>query len=57
MFGEIRDLLVFGRLGDLQKFCGPVWGPKRDNNAKKWFLPVLGAILGETSADQILIAC
>ena len=26
----IRDLLVFGGLGDLEKFCSPVWDPKVD---------------------------
>ena len=28
-FREIRDLLVFWGLGDLEKFYGPVWGQKR----------------------------
>ena len=42
----IRDLLVLGGLGDLEKFRGPVRGPKRGKNAKKWIFPVLGAVLG-----------
>ena len=50
---EIRELLVFGGLGDLEKFRGLVWGPKRAKNTKKWFFLVLGSVLGETSADQI----
>ena len=29
-----------------EKFRGPVWGPKRGKNTKKWILPVLGAVLG-----------
>ena len=50
-----RDLLVLGGLGDLEKFCGSVWGPKLANNTKKWIFPVLGAVLGETPADQICL--
>ena len=51
----IRDLLVLGGLGDLEKFGGPVRGPKWVKNAKKWIFLVLGAVLGETPADQICL--
>ena len=36
----ICDLLLFGGLG--KNFCGPVRGPKRAINTKKWNSPVLG---------------
>ena len=49
----IRDLLVFGGLGDLAKFCEPVWGPKEAKNTQQWIFPVLGSALGETPHDQI----
>ena len=51
----IRDLLGLGGLRDLQKFRGPVRGPKLAGNTKKWISPVLGVVLGETSADQICL--
>ena len=41
--------------GDLEKFRGPVRGLERAKNGKKWTLPVLGAVLGETPADQICL--
>ena len=48
----IRDLQVLGGLGDFpDKFR--VRGPKLANNATKWIFPVLGAVLGETPAEQI----
>ena len=53
----IRDVLVFGCLGHLEKFRGPVRGPKRVKNAKKWIFPDLGAVLDETPADQLLLFC
>ena len=53
VFRETHDFLAFGGLGDWEKFHGPVWGLKRAKNAKKWIFPVLGAVLGETPADQI----
>ena len=43
----IRNVLVLGRLGDSEKFRGPVQGLKLANNAKKWIFPVLGTVLGE----------
>ena len=51
----IRDLLVLRGLRDSEKFRGPVQGPKRAKNSKKWIFPVLGAVLGETPADQICL--
>ena len=42
----ICDFLVLGGLGDLQKFRGPVQGPKLAKNAKKLIFPVFGAALG-----------
>ena len=41
----IHDLLVLGGPGDLEKFRGPVQGPKLAKNGKKWIFPVLGAVL------------
>ena len=41
----IRDLLAFGGLGDLEKFCG--------QRHQKVDFPGLGAVLGETSADKV----
>ena len=41
-----HDLQVLRGLGDLEKFRGPVQGPKLAKNAKKWIFPVLGAVLG-----------
>ena len=52
VFQRILDLLVFGGLGDLDKFRGRP-GPQTGQKAKKWIFPVLGAILGETPADQV----
>ena len=43
----------FGCLGDLEKFRRPLRGPKRAKNGEKCIFPVLGAVLDETSADQI----
>ena len=48
----IRDLLVLGGLGDLEKFFGPVLGLKRGKTAKKWIFPVWGAVLGLMPPDQ-----
>ena len=58
-----RDFLWFGLLRPqfaIYWFLG-VWGtdrgPNRAKTTKKWIFLVLGAVLGETPADQILIAC
>ena len=52
----IRDLLVFGCLGDLEKFRSPIRGPKQAENAQKWIFTALGAVLDETPAEPNLIA-
>ena len=39
----------------MEKFRGPIRGPKRARNAKKSIFPVLGAVLGEMPADQICL--
>ena len=52
VFREIRDLLVFaGVSGTWRNFAAA--GAQNGPNAQKWIFPVLGAVPGETPADQI----
>ena len=54
-FEKFAIYWFLGFRGDSEKFCGQVWGPKRAKNTKKWIFLVLGAVLDETSADQICL--
>ena len=48
-FGLLRpQFAIYWFLGvwGTEKVDGPVWGPKRGINTKKWIFPVLVAVLG-----------
>ena len=42
-------------MGDLEKFCGSVQGPKEAEKCQNWIFPLLAAVLDETSTDRICL--
>ena len=49
----IRDLLDLGGSGGLREISRPPRARNGPKPPKKWIFPVLGAVLGQTPADQI----
>ena len=54
-FFEKFVIYWFLRVWGTQRNFPAAQGPKRAKNARQWIFPVLGAVLGETPADQILL--
>ena len=53
----IRDLLVLGGLGDLEKICDPVQGPEKGQKRQKVDFPGLGGRSGLDASRPKLFAC